>query len=593
MPTLGEWAQFYQKNFGWSIIPVGNDKKPLIKWKEYRSRVATQDEIIEWWAEHPEANIAVVCGAVSGISVIDIDSYKGVDTVEYVMAIFWDSVKESYDDPAPWMDCVKAFTPRGGEHWFFQYNPDLVSRQAMPNVDIKSDGGYVLISPSVNKDGPYKWLRAPFITQAEKRIGLTGNVYGMTEFPEVYHSLWSKSSPFSPTAEMTNALPEIPKESVTPGEKPLETQEKPECHTGTNPRTNRVVSFEEGGRDESLFHVANTLILGGMPLANVEITIGQLAESCDPPFKDGAAKVLSALERGEDRLRPLAQEIRQWVEEVEGVFTSQQVDSELRIRTKQDKGNRRQILNRMKDEGIIEQFQVAGKYRKITRELATIDFRTAEATTRYSTLRFPLGEEQLFLPMEKNIIIVAGTPDAGKTAWLLDFVRINQELFDMHYFSSEMGGLEFKSRLQNFPTIQLEDWKFKAYEKESDFHDSIRPNSVNVIDFLEMHENFYLVGQKIKQIWDKLDKGICVIALQKNPNNENPLGGTRAKEKARLVLNLDHQKGGMTRATITKGKNWRTPQNPRGMYKEFWITGGCQFTGPDPQWMNDEDIDDA
>ena len=47
MPTLGEWAQFYQKNFGWSIIPVGNDKKPLIKWKEYRSRVATQDEIVE------------------------------------------------------------------------------------------------------------------------------------------------------------------------------------------------------------------------------------------------------------------------------------------------------------------------------------------------------------------------------------------------------------------------------------------------------------------------------------------------------------------------------------------------------------------
>jgi hypothetical protein len=354
----------------------------------------------------------------------------------------------------------------------------------------------------------------------------------------------------------------------------------------------RPASFKEGGRDESLFHVANTLILGGMPLANVEITIGQLAESCDPPFKDGAAKVLSALERGEDRLRPLAQEIRQWVDEVEGIFTSQQVDSELRIRTKQDKTNRRQILNRMKEEGIIEQYQVAGKYRKITRELATIDFLNAEATSRYAQLRFPLGEEQLFLAMEKNIIIVAGTPDAGKTAWLMEFIRLNQELFDCHYFSSEMGGLEFKSRLENFPTMQLEDWKFKAYEKESDFHDSIRPNSVNVIDFLEMHDNFYLVGQKIKQIWDRLDKGICIIALQKNPGNDNPLGGTRAKEKARLVVNLDHMKGGMTRAMITKGKNWRTPENPRGMYKEFWIVGGCQFSGPDPMWQREETEDD-
>jgi len=588
MPTRGEWAEFYRKNFGWSIIPVGNDKKPLIKWKEYRKRVPTQQEIIDWWAEHPDANLAVVCGSVSGISVIDIDSYKGVDTAEYVMSIFWDAVKDSSDEPAPWMGCVKASTPRGGEHWFFEYNPDLVSRSVMPNVDIKSDGGYVLISPSINKDGPYKWLRAPFITKAEKRAGLTGDIYGMAEFPEVYHSLWSKDSPFSPTAGATNTLPEIPERDVTPGEKPLLPQEKEGCHTATNPRTNRIISFEEGGRDETLFHIANTLVLGGMPIQNVESTISRLAETCTPPFPDGAAKVLSALERGEDRLRPLAQEIRQWVEEVEGIFTSNQVDSELRIRTKTDKGNRRQILNRMKEEGIIEQHQVAGKYRKITRELATIDFRNAEATTRYAQLRFPLGEEQLFLAMEKNVIIVAGTPDAGKTAWLMEFVRLNQDLFDCHYFSSEMGALEFKSRLENFPTIKLDEWKFKAYEKESDFHDSIRPNSVNVIDFLEMHDNFYLVGQKIKQIWDKLDKGLCVIALQKNPGNDNPLGGTRAKEKARLVINLDHMKGGMTKATITKGKNWRTPENPRGMYKEFWITGGCQFTGPDPMWQREE-----
>jgi hypothetical protein len=557
MPSLKEWALFYF-------------------------------EVEEWWTEHPDANIALVCGAVSGVSVIDIDSYKGPGTVEYVMSVFWDSVKDSFDDPAPWMECVKAFTPRGGEHWFFRYNPDLVSRQVMPNVDIKSDGGYVLISPSINKDGPYKWQRPPFITRAEKAVGIEGDIYGMLEFPEVYHSLWSKDSPFSHTVGVTNPVPEIPQPDVTPDLGTAETKGKEPCHTVTNPRTDRVVSFEEGGRDETLFHVANTLILGGMPIQNVELVIEQLAGSCSPPFKDGAAKVLSALERGEDRLRPLAQEIRQWVEEVEGVFTSQQVDSELRIRTKQDKANRRKILTRMKDEGIIEQWQVAGKYRKITRELATIDFKSAEATTRYSQLRFPLGEEQLFLPMEKNIIIIAGTPDAGKTAWLLDFIRLNQDLFDCHYFSSEMGGLEFKSRLENFPTMKLEDWKFKAYEKESDFHDSIRPNSVNVIDFLEMHDNFYLVGQKIKQIWDKLDKGICIIALQKNPGNENPLGGTRAKEKARLVVNLDHQKGGMTRATITKGKNWRTPENPRGMFKEFWITGGCQFTGEDPSWHREE-----
>jgi hypothetical protein len=215
MPTIAEWAMFYWEGMGWSIIPVGKDKKPLIKWKEYRKRRPSREEITQWWTDNPEANIAVVCGEVSGISVMDIDAYKGPGTIEYVMAIFWDSVKDSYDDPAPWMDCVKAFTPRGGEHWFFQYNPDLVSRAVMPQVDIKSDGGYVLLSPSVNNDGPYKWHRPPFITHDEIRAGKEKGLYGMTEFPEVYHSLWSKDSPFSPTVGATNLLPNLPEENVT------------------------------------------------------------------------------------------------------------------------------------------------------------------------------------------------------------------------------------------------------------------------------------------------------------------------------------------------------------------------------------------
>ncbi len=59
-------------------------------------------------------------------------------------------------------------------------------------------------------------------------------------------------------------------------------------------------------------------------------------------------------------------------------------------------------------------------------------------------------------------------------------------------------------------------------------------------------------------------------------------------EKARMVLALDHRKGGMTRAEFLKCKNWRTPENPRGLMKDFFIYDGCQFGGMDPEWWRDD-----
>jgi hypothetical protein len=570
MASRKDWAQYYRERFGWSIIPVGEDKRPLIKsWKEYQKIVATKEQIDRWWTMWPDANMAVITGQISGISVIDIDCYKMAGTLDYVKALFWDNVSEA-TDIAPWQECLIAITPRGGFHWFFNYNSDLTSRMVAPNVDVKSDGGYVLIAPSECNNNRYRWIRPPWTEDKEIR------------------GIWSKATPFSLMAETTEVGQTLPDLPVT--ESPTTA---PEGDRGdvTPLWANRLISFEQGGRDETLFHIANTLILGGMPVQNVELVINNLAEGCNPPFKGAGEKIISALQRGQDRLRPLAQEIRDWLSDIEGVFTSRQIDAELRIVSKGDKRNRRQILNRLKEDGLIEQFQIAGKYRKVTSSLSPMNFMNAAPTTRYDAMKFPLGEHELFLPMEKNIIIVTGSPDAGKTAWLMDFLRLNQDLFDIDYFCSDMGELELKSRLEKFPTMSLEDWKFNAYEQESDFHDVIKPNGVSVVDFLEMHDNFYLVAQKIYQIWDKLDKGLCIIALQKNPNTMTPLGGQRAMEKARMVVNLDFVEKGRHKALFSKCKNWRTPENPRGLSRRFWIQDGCQFVFIDPLWEREEEDD--
>ena len=88
-----------------------------------------------------------------------------------------------------------------------------------------------------------------------------------------------------------------------------------------------------------------------------------------------------------------------------------------------------------------------------------------------------------------------------------------------------------------------------------------------------------------KKIFDKLTTGVAIICIQKNPGSPNPLGGRAARDKARLVLNLENEFPGHY-VKITKAKNWRTPENPNGLYKYYRLHDGCQFS-PDEEWRRE------
>ncbi len=85
---------------------------------------------------------------------------------------------------------------------------------------------------------------------------------------------------------------------------------------------------------------------------------------------------------------------------------------------------------------------------------------------------------------------------------------------EVHYFSSEMGALELKDRFSKFDR-PLNSWKVKFKERASNFADVIKPDAINIIDFLEVHDEFYKIGGLIKDIYDKLTTGIAVIAIRK------------------------------------------------------------------------------
>lgn len=126
---------------GYSIIPLKKDKKPLINsWLDFQKTPATEQIIEGWWLRHPEANIGIVTGAISGITVVDID-VKG-DTVVPL-------------DTFPPTFTVR--TPSGGYHLYYQYDKDIKQTAntypQFPHVDIRNDGGYVVGPGSDNGQG--------------------------------------------------------------------------------------------------------------------------------------------------------------------------------------------------------------------------------------------------------------------------------------------------------------------------------------------------------------------------------------------------------------------------------------------------------
>lgn len=122
---------------GWSVIPVGKNKRPLIEWKKYQKERATEDQIRKWFST-PDVQIGVVTGAISNLTVVDV---------------------EQEGDPAPFNNACETYvvkTGGGGWHFYYENEADMPNAvRTMPFVDIRSEGGYVVAAGSETEKGPY------------------------------------------------------------------------------------------------------------------------------------------------------------------------------------------------------------------------------------------------------------------------------------------------------------------------------------------------------------------------------------------------------------------------------------------------------
>jgi len=269
--------------------------------------------------------------------------------------------------------------------------------------------------------------------------------------------------------------------------------------------------------------------------------------------------------------RALSERITEYVSVTKGYFSVTDCDKELHCVTALDKQNRRVILHRLSEAGVLERHPTKnGIYRRVENESPVIEWETADTTSTVS-LNWPFELENYALIYPKNEIIIAGAPNAGKTAFLLNFIKMNMDRYKIHYYSSEMGAEELKLRLSKFGNLK---WTFDPRERSTNFADVIFADDINIIDYIEITSGeFYMIAEELRAIFDKLKKGIAVIALQKKKGAELGRGAEFSLEKPRLYLSMD---SGTLK--IIKAKNWAVEgENPNGVEFKFHLLNGAEF----------------
>lgn len=143
-----KYALYYHK-LGFSIIPA-RGKVPAFPWKKYQKEKASVEEIEKWFAKDGY-NIALVTGKISGVVVIDVDDKSKIP--EWLK---------------PYAKKTWIAKTKRGYHFYFKIKEDqhVPSAKIADGVDLKGEGGIVILPPSSHPDGgKYVWVK--FIKKVE------------------------------------------------------------------------------------------------------------------------------------------------------------------------------------------------------------------------------------------------------------------------------------------------------------------------------------------------------------------------------------------------------------------------------------------
>ena len=144
--TLLDAALRYAE-LGYLVFPCKPKQKTPLTPHGFHDATRDEAQIHTWWTRWPDANIAI---STQGLLVIDVDP-QGRN---------WPGDPER----AATLTTAGAIsiTPRGGRHYLFAKPIGVTWRcsagKLAPGVDVRTDGGYILVPPSSTEDGQYRWV---------------------------------------------------------------------------------------------------------------------------------------------------------------------------------------------------------------------------------------------------------------------------------------------------------------------------------------------------------------------------------------------------------------------------------------------------
>ncbi len=535
---------------GFRVFPVNPDKTPLTK-HGMKDATETQLGVREYWTKWPNAGIAI---STEGLIVLDFDANKG--GLENM-----DKLSLKYNPLPP----TRVHRTGGGGLHFIYYNNNgsdirnAVNLDGFSGVDIRANGGYIVVPPSRHSSG------GSYLLENENEIA---------DAPG-----W--------LIELCSAW-------------------KPQADNSLNPTDH----IPEGQRNDTLTRHAGSMRRRGFSeraiLAALKVTN---QEQCNPPLpEDDLLKIAVSVARyapdktdqtdetvancskltktdmsvGTLDSKKVWQFIDEWLVLHQGERFD--LDTICRHLSITDREGKHQVAKKLwyeVDRGNLEKSDRLYSY--IDNTYSLVDWVNANGSNTLN-FKWPYGveDESRFgfdghvLISPGDIIVVAGMSNMGKTCFCLNLLWANMDTHQCTLMGNEYTPIKFKRRASNMtwanPIDDNGKPKFELIERRERWKDIIRPNNINIIDWINLADNFYQIGAIIEGIQSKLKKGIAVITLQKSEDKKHGLGGGFSEHLASFYISIDYE-----RLTVVKAKEWETV-NPNGKTYGFQIVDrGSKF----------------
>ncbi|MBB5347183.1 bifunctional DNA primase/polymerase [Desulfoprunum benzoelyticum] len=327
----------------------------------------------------------------------------------------------------------------------------------------------------------------------------------------------------------------------------------------------------------------------------------------------------------------IAGDVREYVDGHPGEVKYSQLCQDIGIFTRRDKKTANDALNYLVKTGVIEKHPAKrGVYLPTEPGLEFMQPVIEKGIPL--PLPFPLGLHNHFNVMPGTVIVIGGATNSGKTLMAMDLLRrwtgqlsgigadplvspphslrsfsggvpapgeVDQRLVEIartgiRYLNSEMTSEELGALLAEMgPDGDMLCHHVQWVSRQYDFPRAVLTDGITILDFLQIHRDFYEIGETIAQMADRVGAGLLVILIQKKSGESFPRGGEFALERARIALLLDSVTQNVKSCYLRKIKYPRDARNhPERKEIEYRIGDGLTIKPvSDLRWLDGKQRD--